>query len=66
MGYADGCTFKIGLTICRKTIPKTEIMRLLAEGATAKMRGFVSKQGKSFEGRLVIKDGAAVFDFGRK
>ncbi len=63
MGYADGCAFRIGLTICKKTIPKTEVMRLLAEGATARMRGFISKNGKSFEGRLAVKDGAAVFDF---
>ena len=63
MGYGNGCEFRVGITICKKTIPKGEIMRLLAEGKTAKMRGFISKTGKSFEARLVIKDGAAVFDF---
>jgi hypothetical protein len=42
-------------------------MRLLAEGTTSVMRGFISsKSGKSFEGRLVIKDGKAVFDFPRR
>jgi hypothetical protein len=40
-----------------------EVRRLLAEGKTTKMSGFISKNGKRFEGRLVIKDGAAVFDF---
>jgi DNA topoisomerase-3 len=63
MGYNEGCEFRIGITICKKSIPISEIRRLLAEGATAKMRGFVSKNGKTFEGRLVIKDGAAVFNF---
>ena len=63
MGFGSGCEFRVGITICKKTIPKTEVMRLLATGATAKMRGFISKTGKSFEARLVIKDGAAVFDF---
>ena len=63
MGYKGGCTFKIGLTICKKTIPKLEVMRLLATGTTAKMRGFISKSGKSFDARLIIKDGAAVFEF---
>jgi hypothetical protein len=27
------------------------------------MSGFISKNGKRFDGRLVIKDGAAVFNF---
>ena len=65
MGYGSGCEFRVGITICKKTIPKTEIMRLLSGGATAKMNGFISKNGKAFDGRLVIKDGAAVFDFSK-
>lgn len=63
MGFGAGCEFRVGITICKKTVPKVEVMRLLAEGATARMSGFISKHGKNFEGRLVIKDGAAVFDF---
>ncbi len=63
MGYGSGCEFRVGITICKKTVPKTEVMRLLATGSTAKMRGFISKTGKSFEAKLVLKDGAAVFDF---
>lgn len=63
MGYSEGCQFRVGITICKKTIPKTEVMRLLSGGSTIKMRGFISKAGKSFEARLVLKDGAAVFDF---
>ncbi len=63
MGYGNGCQFRVGITICKKTIPKTEVIRLLSGGSTIKMRGFISKAGKSFEARLVLKDGAAVFDF---
>ncbi len=66
MGFKDGCNFKIGLTICKKTVGKTEIMRLLHTGSTAYLRGFISKGGKRFDARLVLKDGAAVFDFNRK
>ncbi len=66
MGFKEGCNFKIGLSICKKTLPKTEIMRLLHTGATAYLRGFISKGGKTFDARLIIKDGAAVFDFNRK
>ncbi len=63
MGYKDGCEFRIGLTICKKTIPIDEIRRLLATGSTLKLSGFISKTGKSFRARLVIKDGAVVFNF---
>ena len=63
MGYKDGCNFRIGITVCKKNIPISEVRRLLAEGSTAKMSGFISKTGKVFDGRLVIKDGAAVFNF---
>ena len=63
MGYNEGCQFRIGVNICKKSIPISEARRLLVEGSTAKMRGFISKNGKAFEGRLIIKDGAAVFNF---
>ncbi len=63
MGYSDGCDFRVGINICKKNIPIEEVRRLLSEGHTGKIRGFFSKNGKQFDGRLVIKDGAAVFDF---
>lgn len=63
MGYKEGCEFRIGLTICKKTIPINELRRMLATGSTARLRGFISKKGKMFDGRLVVKDGKVVFDF---
>ena len=63
MGYKEGCGFRVGINICKKSIPISEVRRLLAEGSTAKISGFISKNGKRFEGRLVIKDGTAVFNF---
>ena len=63
IGYTEGCEFRIGANICRRDIPITEARLLLEKGATNKLRGFISKTGKPFEGRLIIKDGAAVFDF---
>ncbi|MBE6645335.1 MAG: DNA topoisomerase III [Ruminococcaceae bacterium] len=63
MGYNDGCAFRVGVNICKKNIPINEVRRLLAEGSTAKIYGFISKNGKRFDGKLVIKDGAAVFNF---
>ena len=63
MGYEEGCKMRVGVNICHRDIPIMEVRRLLAEGATATINGFISKNGKYFDARLVLKDGAAVFDF---
>ena len=63
IGFESGCNFRVGISICRRDIPITEVARLLTEGSTATLGGFVSKSGKRFEARLVLKDGAAVFNF---
>ena len=63
IGYKDGCEFRLGITICKKTIPINEVSRLLATGETSKLRGFISKNGKSFEGKLALDGGKAVFKF---
>ena len=63
MGYSDGCDFRIGVNICHRDIPIDEARRLLATGSTVNLDGFISKNGKRFSARLVIKDGNAVFDF---
>ena len=63
MGYKEGCDFRIGLAICKKTIPIGEIRRMLATGSTVKMPGFISKNGKLFSARLVLKENKVTFDF---
>ncbi len=63
MGFEDGCKFRVGINICRRDIPIGEVRRLLTEGATDTIKGFISKNGRYFDARLVIKDGNAVFDF---
>ena len=63
MGYREGCKFRMGLTVCKKTVPIGEVRRLLATGTTAKLYGFISKAGKSFSAKLVIKDGTVGFNF---
>ena len=63
IGFNEGCEFRVGINICKKSIPVYEMRRLLAEGSTSKMSGFISKNGKRFDGKLVLKDGAAVFSF---
>ena len=68
IGYTDGCDFRIGISICHREISKHEIMRLLATGSTATIRGFLSKKtGKRFDGRLVLNEQhEAVFSFDRR
>ena len=63
MGYKDGCNFRMGLTLCKKTIPINEVRRLFATGTTAKISGFISKAGKPFSAKLVIKDNNVSFSF---
>ena len=63
MGFEDGCSFRVGVNICKRDIPIAEVRRLLAEGATDTMTSFISKNGKYFKARLILKDGNAVFDF---
>ena len=63
MGYNEGCEFRVGINICKKSIPINEVRRLLETGSTAKLNGFISRNGKRFDGKLVLKDGAAVFSF---
>ena len=63
MGFDEGCKFRVGINICRRDIPITEVRRLLSEGATEQIKGFISKNGRYFDARLIIKDGNAVFDF---
>ena len=63
IGYKEGCEFRLGVNICKKTIPINEVSRLLATGQTAKMRGFISKKGKSFEAKLALEGGKAIFKF---
>ena len=63
MGYSDGCNFKMGVNICRRDIPIAEAARLLATGSTALLTDFVSKNGKRFKAKLVLKDGEVTFSF---
>ena len=63
MGYSDGCTFKMGVNICKRDIPINEAARLLATGETAILNDFISKNGKRFRAKLVLKDNEVVFKF---
>ncbi len=62
----DGCKLRIGINICRRDIPIDEVRRLLSEGKTAELSGFISKSGKPFSASLELRDGTAQFSFSKK
>ena len=66
-GYKEGCKFSVRTSICGRTIPVVQVQKLITEGKTDLLDGFVSpKSGKTFEAYLVLKDGRAEFAFEKK
>ena len=62
-GYNEGCAFRVGTVICSRVITLDELSALLTEGKTPVLDGFISKRGKAFSARLVLKDNTATFEF---
>ena len=62
-GYKEGCNFKINMNICNRVISKENAKMLLEKGTTSKIKGFISKNGKVFDAKLVLKDKKIEFSF---
>ena len=62
-GGRDGCGFVIWKRISSKTIAKTQAVKLLKNKKTDKLKSFISKNGKPFNARLVLKNGKVEFSF---
>ena len=63
-GYKEGCQFSVYGFICRRVISKVNMEMLLSTKRTSKIKGFISKNGKSFDAYLKLEeDGKVVFDF---
>lgn len=63
-GYKEGCKFTVRTSICRRVIPVAQMQKLLTDGKTDVLSGFVSpKSGKTFDAALKMENGRAVFDF---
>ena len=63
LGYKDGCKFRIGSFICKRPISITNARKILSEGVSSEIQGFVSKNGKLFNARLKLEGDKVVFDF---
>ena len=61
--YKNGCEFSIGKKFAGKTIPKSQILKLLEQGMTDEIKGFKSKAGKEFSAKLKVEDGKITFAF---
>ncbi len=58
------CTFKTGKIILQQEMPPEQVKKLLNEGKTDLLKGFISKKtGRKFEARLIVKDGGTAFEF---
>lgn len=58
------CTFRTGKIILQQEISPEQVKKLLAEGKTDLLKGFVSKKtGRKFEAFLILKDGETAFEF---
>ena len=63
-GYkSNGCKFVIGSKICNRVISVSNVKKLLSEGETYKISGFVSKNQKNFDAILYLEDGKVKFKF---
>jgi DNA topoisomerase-3 len=58
------CKFRTGKIILQQNIEPAQMKKLLAEGKTDLLKGFVSKKNnRKFEAFLVTKDGGTAFEF---
>jgi DNA-directed RNA polymerase subunit RPC12/RpoP len=61
---AKTCTFRTGKIILQQNIEPAQVTKLLAEGKTELLKGFVSNKTKrKFEAFLALKDGEVKFEF---
>lgn len=61
--YKNGCTLHIDVIKSGRPLTVPEVTALLRDGKTARLDGFISKNGKAFSAALKLEDGKSVFDF---
>ncbi|MGC3961298.1 MAG: DNA topoisomerase III [Verrucomicrobiota bacterium] len=63
-GVAKSCKFRTGKIILQQEISPEQVKKLLVEGKTDLLKGFVSKKtNRKFEAFLIVKDGTTAFEF---
>ncbi len=62
--YKEGCKFAISGTICGRVISLSNVKKLLEEGTSYKIEGFISpKTQKTFSAKLKLSNGKTEFEF---
>ncbi|NLT12890.1 MAG: DNA topoisomerase III [Clostridiales bacterium] len=51
-GYKEGCKFSVGKKICGKAISEAIVKRIIKDGNSGVIKGFVSKAGNKFDAEL--------------
>lgn len=64
-GYKNGCGFSVYGFLCKRVLSKSNMQMLLETGRSSKIKGFISKNGKTFDAYLKLEEGKVVFDFGK-
>jgi DNA topoisomerase-3 len=63
-GVAKSCKFRTRKIILQQEISPEQVKKLLAEGKTDLLKGFISKKtNRKFEAFLIVKDGTTAFEF---
>jgi DNA topoisomerase-3 len=63
-GVEKSCDFRSGKIILQQEISADQFRKLLAEGKTDLLKGFISKKtNRKFEAFLIVKDGKTAFEF---
>ena len=64
VGPSKACDFSSSKIILQQTVEPAQLQKLLAEGKTELLKGFISKKtGRKFEAFLVVKEGKVGFEF---
>ncbi len=64
IGYkTNGCKFTVNLKICGRVISLSNMKKLLEDGETYNMSGFISKNNKTFDAKLYLEEGKVKFKF---
>ena len=55
--------FRVGRILCQKAIPREQAIKLVTEGKTDLIAGFISKRGRPFDAYLKKIDGRVTWEF---
>jgi DNA topoisomerase III len=60
------CSFKVNKTILQREISPEQMRKMLAEGKSDVLKGFISKKGRPFDAALKLHDGKISWEFAKR